>query len=96
LSEQGKRQRKPAIGYTRTSSAANVGEDKDSVARQRKAIQSYANKAGYTIVAWFDDPAVTGADTIDNRPGFMEALEKIAGNVSAPSSSRPPIASLAI
>jgi DNA invertase Pin-like site-specific DNA recombinase len=80
MSEQEKRQRKPAIGYTRTSSAANVGEDKDSLVRQRKAIQGYANRAGYTIVAWFDDPAVTGADTIDARPGFMAALEKIAGN----------------
>jgi DNA invertase Pin-like site-specific DNA recombinase len=80
MSEQEKRQRKPAIGYTRTSSAANVGEDKDSVTRQRKAIQGYADRAGYTIVAWFDDPAVTGADTIDARPGFMAALEKIAGD----------------
>jgi DNA invertase Pin-like site-specific DNA recombinase len=52
------------------SSAANIGEDKDSVPRQRKAIQAYANKAGYTIVAWFDDPAVTGEDMIDMRPGF--------------------------
>ena len=80
MSEQEKRQRKPAIGYTRTSSAANVGEDKDSVVRQRKAIQAHANRAGYCIVAWFDDPAVTGADTIDARPGFMAALEMIAGN----------------
>jgi len=80
MSELEKRQRKPAIGYTRTSSAANVGEDKDSVVRQRKAIQAYANRAGYRIVAWFDDPAVTGADTIDARPGFMAALEMIAGN----------------
>jgi DNA invertase Pin-like site-specific DNA recombinase len=80
MSEQEKRQRKHAIGYTRTSSAANVGEDKDSVFRQRKAIQAYANRAGYRIVAWFDDPAVTGADTIDARPGFMAALEMIAGN----------------
>ena len=32
--------------YTRTSSAANIGDDKDSVPRQRKAIQNYANKAG--------------------------------------------------
>jgi DNA invertase Pin-like site-specific DNA recombinase len=80
MSEQEKRQRKPAIGYTRTSSAANVGEDKDSVVRQRKAIQAHANRAGYRIVAWFDDPAVTGADTIDARPGFMAALEMIAGN----------------
>jgi len=80
MSEQEKRQRKPAIGYTRTSSAANVGQDKDSVIRQRKAIQAHANRAGYRIVAWFDDPAVTGADTIDARPGFMAALEMIAGN----------------
>jgi hypothetical protein len=37
-------------------------------------------KAGYTVAAWFDDPAATGADTIDSRPGFMAALETIAGN----------------
>jgi DNA invertase Pin-like site-specific DNA recombinase len=80
MSDHDKRQRKPAIGYTRTSSAANVGEDKDSVARQRKAIQAYANRAGYRIVAWFDDPAVAGSDTIDARPGFAGALEQIAGN----------------
>ena len=75
MSEQEKRQRKPAIGYTRTSSAANVGEDKDSLARQRKAIQTFANRAGYRIVAWFDDPAVTGAETIDARPGFKRRLK---------------------
>jgi DNA invertase Pin-like site-specific DNA recombinase len=50
------------------------------VTRQRKAIQAYANGAGYKIVAWYDDPAVNGADTIDSRPGFMGALEQIAGN----------------
>jgi DNA invertase Pin-like site-specific DNA recombinase len=80
MSQQEKRQRRPAIGYTRTSSAANVGEDKDSVVRQRKAIQAFANRAGYRIAAWFDDPAVRGADTIDARPGFMAALEMITGN----------------
>jgi DNA invertase Pin-like site-specific DNA recombinase len=80
MSGQEKRQRKPAIGYTRTSSAANVGPDKDSVTRQRKAIQAYANRAGYRIVEWFDDPAITGSDTIDTRPGFMGALELIACN----------------
>jgi len=80
MSEQEKRQRKPAIGYTRTSSAANVGEDKDSVARQRKAIQTYANRAGHRIVEWFDDPAVKGDDAVDSRPGFAAALERIAGN----------------
>ena len=80
MAEREKRQRKPAFGYTRTSSAANVGEDKDSVVRQRKAIQTYANRTGYRIVEWFDDPAVGGADAIDTRPGFSAALEKITGN----------------
>jgi DNA invertase Pin-like site-specific DNA recombinase len=80
MSDQGKRQRKPALGYTRTSSATNVGEGKDSVVRQRKAIQTYANRAGFKIVCWYDDPAVAGSDVIDARPGFLGALEQIAGN----------------
>ncbi|OKO70561.1 serine recombinase [Bradyrhizobium sp. NAS80.1] len=80
MAGQEKRQRKPAIGYTRTSSAANVGDDKDSVPRQRKAIEAYAKRAGYRIVSWFDDPAVKGEDAIDTRPGFAAALERIAGN----------------
>ena len=49
-------------------------------AQKRKAIQAYANRAGYRIVAWHDDPAVAGADPIDMRPGFAAALEQIAGN----------------
>src|SRR5262245_45658390 len=72
--EQEKRQRKPAFGYTRTSTATNLGEDKDSVPRQRRAIQSYANRAGYRIVNWFDDGDVKGADPIDSRPGFSEMI----------------------
>ena len=83
MSEQEKRQRKPAIGYTRTSSAANIGEDKDSVVRQRKAIQVYANRAGYRIVEWYDDPAVTGADTIDARPGSWPRLKRSRAMLSA-------------
>ena len=82
MAERQKRQRKPAIGYTRTSSAANVGEDKDSVVRQRKAIQAYANRAGYRIVEWFDDPAVRGADAIDGRPGLCCRARKNRGERS--------------
>jgi DNA invertase Pin-like site-specific DNA recombinase len=64
----------------RTSSATNVGEGKDSEERQRRAIQAYANRAGYRIVAWHYDAAVSGSDPIDTRPGFAAALEQIAGN----------------
>ena len=34
--------RAPALAYLRTSSAANVGTDKDSEKRQRHAIQGFA------------------------------------------------------
>jgi DNA invertase Pin-like site-specific DNA recombinase len=69
-----------AIAYMRTSSATNVGEGKDSEARQRKAIESYAKSAGVVIVDWFYDAAVSGADPIETRPGFTAALARIAGN----------------
>jgi len=46
---------KAALAYTRTSSAANVGSDKDSERRQRQAIQGFAHRGGYTIAEpdWF-------------------------------------------
>jgi DNA invertase Pin-like site-specific DNA recombinase len=72
--------KKQAIGYLRTSSATNVGPDKDSDKRQRAAIEGYARRAGFEIVEWFADEAVSGADPIDARPGFSSALAKIAGN----------------
>jgi DNA invertase Pin-like site-specific DNA recombinase len=72
--------RTDAIAYYRTSSAANVGTDKDTLARQREAVEGYARRAGLTIVGEFYDAAVSGADPIDAREGFTRALERIAGN----------------
>lgn len=69
-----------AVGYLRTSSTTNVGDGKDSEARQRKAIESYAKAAGVVIVDWFNDAAVSGADPIEARPGFAALLARIAGN----------------
>src|SRR5271157_4024263 len=71
---------KQAIGYLRTSSATNVGADKDSEKRQRDAIESFAARAGIVMVDWYNDAAVSGADAIDSRPGFAAALERIASN----------------
>jgi DNA invertase Pin-like site-specific DNA recombinase len=71
---------KQAIGYLRTSSATNVGADKDSEKRQRDAIASFAARAGIVIVDWYNDAAVSGADAISSRPGFAAALERIASN----------------
>src|SRR6516162_4358186 len=74
------RQKIEAIGYMRTSSATNVGRDKDSEARQRAAIEGYAKAAGYAIVDWFYDEAVKGSDAVTERPGFTAMMDRIAGN----------------
>jgi Resolvase, N terminal domain len=66
--------------FPRAPSATNVGEGKDSEARQRKAIEGFAKSAGYVIVHWFYDAAVSGADPIETRPGFAAALARISGN----------------
>jgi DNA invertase Pin-like site-specific DNA recombinase len=75
--------RKPkieAVAYLRTSSAANVGREKDSDRRQRKAIEAYAKRAGFEIIAEFYDAAVSGADAIEGRPGFAALLDRIDNN----------------
>src|SRR5687767_7445139 len=69
-----------ALAYFRTSSAANVGADKDSEKRQREAVTSFARRNGYEIVEEFYDAAVSGADPIDSRRGFSEMLKRIEGN----------------
>jgi DNA invertase Pin-like site-specific DNA recombinase len=72
--------KKRAYGYMRTSSKANVGEGKDSEARQRRAVTSYAKGNGLEIAGWFYDPAVRGADPVTERPGFSAMLAEIAAD----------------
>lgn len=69
-----------SVAYLRTSSGTNTGPDKDSEKRQRAAIQGYARRSGITVVEWFNDPAVSGADPIEDRPGFSALLDRIEGN----------------
>jgi DNA invertase Pin-like site-specific DNA recombinase len=69
-----------AVTYLRTSSAANVGTDKDSDKRQRAAIEAFAKRSGFAIVDEYYDAAVSGADPVDQRPGFVEMLQRLATN----------------
>ena len=78
-----------AVGYFRTSSAANTGADKDSEKRQRQAVEGFAVGAGYEIVECFYDEAVSGTtELIDGRPGFSALLDRIEGNGVGSSWSR--------
>jgi len=70
-----RRTQKPAVAYFRTSSATNVGDDKDSLSRQRDAVFKYAKNHKLTIVREYYDPAVSGADPIQDRPGFERAAD---------------------
>jgi DNA invertase Pin-like site-specific DNA recombinase len=74
------RNSRAAVAYFRTSSAANVGADKDTVQRQRDAVTAYARAHGLEIVREFHDAAVSGADPIDRRPGFVGLLAYLHGD----------------
>lgn len=69
-----------AVAYFRTSSATNAGDDKDSLKRQREAVREYAKRYRLEIVREFNDPAVSGADPIDQRPGFSDMLSYLHSN----------------
>jgi len=69
-----------AFAYLRTSSATNVGEDKDSGRRQLQAIEAYAKREGVELVGTYRDEAVKGSDPIDTRPGFAAMLEALEAN----------------
>jgi DNA invertase Pin-like site-specific DNA recombinase len=69
-----------AFAYMRTSTAANVGPDKDSDKRQRSAITAFAKANGYEIEAEFYDAAVSGSDAIAIRPQFLAMLNALKAN----------------
>ena len=69
-----------AFAYLRTSSATNVGADKDSNKRQRAAILGWAKANKFEVVGEYYDEAIKGADPIHTRPAFAQMLKAIHGN----------------
>jgi DNA invertase Pin-like site-specific DNA recombinase len=62
------------VAYYRTSSATNVGTDKDSLKRQQEAVRACAAARGLEIVHEYYDAAVSGADPVDSRQGLASML----------------------
>jgi len=71
--------KRTAVAYYRTSSAANVGPDKDSHCRQAEAVETFA-RSRYALARSFYDAAISGADPVDTRPGFAELLLYCSAN----------------
>jgi DNA invertase Pin-like site-specific DNA recombinase len=73
-----------AFAYYRTSSSSAKDtpetENSESLTRQQVAVERYAKQAGYTIIDSVYDAAISGADPIDQRPGFSAMLARIAAN----------------
>lgn len=58
-----------AIGYTRVSDK----RQELSPEAQRAAIESYAQREGFTILAWYHD-TLTGGTPVQDRPGLTAAI----------------------
>ena len=84
-----------AVAYIRTSSAANVGTDKDSDKRQRAAIESFAKRSGFALVAEYNDAAVSVPIRSIRDLASPSCSTGSRGTVSARSLSRMPRALLA-
>jgi DNA invertase Pin-like site-specific DNA recombinase len=67
-----------AFAYLRTSSATNVGDDKDSEQRQMRAIEHYAKRNDIKIVGKYYDAGVKGSDPVMERPGFSALIADAA------------------
>ena len=67
-----------AFAYYRTSSTANVGEDKDSLDRQREAVEAHAKQQGIELLASYYDAGVSGTALIEHRRGFGSLLDNVA------------------
>lgn len=66
---------KKAVAYYRTSSMSNVGEDKDSLKRQQRAVEKFAKSQKIEIVFTKYDAGQRGTTVIEERQGITELLQ---------------------
>tara|TARA_Y100000593_G_scaffold18052_1_gene36126 strand:+ start:127 stop:855 length:729 start_codon:yes stop_codon:yes gene_type:complete len=62
------------VSYYRTSSLTNVGDEKDSLKRQKSVVHQFCNNNGYKIEGEFYE-TMTGDSEILSRPKFVEMMD---------------------
>ena len=65
---------KKAVAYYRTSSMANVGDDKVSLKRQQLAVEKYAKNQKIEIVFTKYDEGKSGTTSTEERGKELESL----------------------
>ena len=60
---------KPAVAYVRRS----TDRQKQSIGDQKRAIEGFALKAGYEVLDWYVDDAISGAG-VDGREAFQKMI----------------------
>jgi len=65
-------EKKRAVAYYRTSSASGVGEDKDTLPRQKEAVKKFCLLEKIELVAEFYDGNVSGTMPVMDRPEFSK------------------------
>jgi len=66
-----------AFGYMRVSGKGQLAGD--GFPRQKAAIEQYAASHGVKIVRWFQEKAVPGAESWENRPAWLEMVQNLNG-----------------
>ena len=57
-----------------------LGPIRTAISVSEQPSRLFAKQAGFTIVDEYYDAAVSGADPVDQRPGFGEMLRRLAAN----------------
>ena len=68
------------VGYMRTSTKTNVGENKDSDKRQMRTIKNFCKTQKYNLVETFYDKNISGTKPLDERPELLRAAEYCVEN----------------
>lgn len=63
-----------AVSYYRTSSMKNVGEDKDSLKRQKTSCETYSKTHNIDVLNTFYDAGVSGKVSAMERPEFKRMI----------------------